>query len=636
MDSPPNLPDRYQLQKRLGQGNTGAVWQATDTYMQRDVAVKVLHTHHTGTAIERFRREAQFARIVHDHVITIFDKGVGSDGLDAYIVMELLPGPTLSALIKERRRLAFDEAGPIFAPVASGLAAVHRAGAVHRDVKPSNLMFNGQQHLKLLDFGLAVVIAGDGTRLTQSGAIHGTPAYMSPEQASGARVGTPSDVYSFGCVLYEVLSGTRPYHGADSYALARSHIGAPVPNLSDSTNVPSHVARLVRSMMAKDPAHRPTANEVHTSLAVGVTSSQVTAAWMPTDEPETLPTTKMATRVRVRLAPASGLPTEPFAADSDGFDLPVEYEHAAVVAALKSWATRRRWVDPNYFDDLTLTVTTERVAEFRLADYRRQTRRVRRVTATRPILPTTTGEPDLPHPTSPTQTEHEEFMLEERGGPRTSGCRTCGGKKTIPCPSTVACTRCAGTGNRVGDHGGPNKVRDVCVACEGRRKVRCPTCDGSSSLPCPTCEGSGKQYAYTAVIVDGGAKHFPARRVAANRWLPLLQSDFGAWQYAPISEVSRLADVEVRAVDRILRHGSSRATRTMYGRPIARALQARFTTVTTARYHADGKSRIAWIIGQNERVIAPGVQTRAWLLDGGILLVIALLILVVLIASGGR
>ncbi|OIJ25182.1 protein kinase domain-containing protein [Nocardioides luteus] len=261
MDAHPPIAGRYQLLALLGAGGMGEVWRARDTVLDRDVAVKLLRDVDDPTMAERFRRESlSTARVVHDDVVKIFD--AGSDDNDVFLVMELLPGPTLAEPLQQRGAMPVEMAVEYARQVAGALGAAHRAGVVHRDIKPANLMFDGDGRLTVLDFGIAYAMTGVDAGLTQTGHVIGSPSYLSPEQAAGDPVGPPADVYSLGCVLFEMLTGKVPYSAPHPVKILHMHLSEPVPRITDFRAVPPPLARLVTRMLDKNPAARPSMDQV--------------------------------------------------------------------------------------------------------------------------------------------------------------------------------------------------------------------------------------------------------------------------------------------------------------------------------------------------------------------------------------
>ncbi len=247
------LGDRYLLVRRIAVGGMGEVWEASDAVLGRPVAVKVLREELRAepTFLERFRAEARHAgSLGHAGIATVYD--YGENGEVAYLVMELVRGRPLSELLLGTELSAIDKVS-IVAQAAEALEAAHRAGVVHRDVKPGNLMVRPDGTVKVTDFGIARARAS--AALTEAGQMVGTPTYVSPEQAAGGEVTGASDVYSLGVVAYELFAGRPPFQRDTPMALTLAHVQDPPPPLPSTT--PAGVAGLIGSMLAKDPAHRP-------------------------------------------------------------------------------------------------------------------------------------------------------------------------------------------------------------------------------------------------------------------------------------------------------------------------------------------------------------------------------------------
>jgi len=227
MDAQILLVGRYRLDRRIGSGGMGHVWAAHDTVLGRDVAVKVqqFDPHGDWAAFERFVREARTAAgLQHPNVVTIFDSG--TDGDTAFLVMELLPGPTLDGYVAQHGPLPEREAVALAGQVASGLAAAHGAGVVHRDIKPANLMFDARGTLKIVDFGIAHLAQTAAARLTAPNTVIGSPPYLSPEQLQGRPADERSDLYALGCVITTMLTGRPPFEAEHPLAFAHQHVSA--------------------------------------------------------------------------------------------------------------------------------------------------------------------------------------------------------------------------------------------------------------------------------------------------------------------------------------------------------------------------------------------------------------------------
>jgi hypothetical protein len=252
------LAGRYEITAPVAVGGMGEVWRARDRVLHRTVAAKVLRSEYTGDPnfLARFRNEARHtAALSHPNIASVYDYGETRDENDhtvAYLVMEFVEGHTLVTILHEEGRLPVDWTLHVLGQAADGLSAAHRAGVVHRDIKPGNLMVRPDGVVKLTDFGIAQ--ARDATPLTRTGMVVGTAQYLSPEQAQGLEVGPASDVYALGVVGYEILTGVRPFDGTSQVAIALAHINRPPPPLP--RDVPPAVQALIARALAKSPADR--------------------------------------------------------------------------------------------------------------------------------------------------------------------------------------------------------------------------------------------------------------------------------------------------------------------------------------------------------------------------------------------
>ena len=254
------LGERYRIVARLGAGAFGEVYRAHDSVLGRDVAVKriKLDAFVEPAALEdikqRFSREAQVAaRLRHPNIVITHD--IVQTPAMSFIVMELVEGRTLQALLAERGRLPLGETIGLVAQVAAALDHAHASGVVHRDVKPANIMIEPGGQLKVMDFGIAKLETG--ANLTSTGSIMGTPNYMSPEQAKGLRVDGRSDLFSLGCVLYECLTGTKPFQGESvSVILVKILTEEPPPVDLAAAGLPAEIGSVLKRAVAKDPAAR--------------------------------------------------------------------------------------------------------------------------------------------------------------------------------------------------------------------------------------------------------------------------------------------------------------------------------------------------------------------------------------------
>ena len=258
------ISGRYRLEARLGAGATAAVWRARDVDLGRVVALKLLLE--SGVEPElanRFEREGTIlARLDHPNLVRVL--AAGTDEGRPYLVMELVDGVALDARLDGP--MPVDEAVALVADVAAGLAAAHRSGVVHRDVKPANIVCGHDGSPRLVDFGIARV--SDLTAMTRANAVLGTATYLSPEQARGEVPGPASDVYALGCVFYLLLTGRPPFQGDSPVAVAYQQVhDEPVPPSTLRPDVPPWVEAVVLRCLAKAPADRyPTAAELETAL----------------------------------------------------------------------------------------------------------------------------------------------------------------------------------------------------------------------------------------------------------------------------------------------------------------------------------------------------------------------------------
>ena len=261
------LGERYRIQAKIGTGGIGMVYRAVQLPLERPVAIKVLHDDllSMNELRVRFEREARaLSALSHPHVVSISDYGI--DGDRPFLVMELLEGQTLEEVL--RKDPIDPERGVELArQILRGLAFAHSKGIAHRDLKPANVflsrMPDGREHAKLLDFGLARMVEKDGDEaeltLTKRGVVFGTPAYMSPEQATGSHADERSDVYSAGALLFELLAGRRPFVGDTRADLLRAHLTSPVPRLASirpELRCRDDLVDLIDVAMAKEPNDR--------------------------------------------------------------------------------------------------------------------------------------------------------------------------------------------------------------------------------------------------------------------------------------------------------------------------------------------------------------------------------------------
>lgn len=241
----------------------GEVWRATDEVLRRTVAVKLLLGDDPASqAAARFRLEAQTAaRLSHPNIVGVFDFGA-RDGR-FYLVMELVEGQSLAQELTAQGALRAERVAAIAAQGAAGLASAHRTGIVHRDIKPGNLMSDADGTVKIGDFGIARFVDDPATALTTAGQIIGTSLYLAPERALGRPASPASDVYSLGCLLYQLLTGTPPFQADTSAATLAQHIdAAPVPPSQRGAGLPPAFENYLLGMLAKQPEERPTAQHI--------------------------------------------------------------------------------------------------------------------------------------------------------------------------------------------------------------------------------------------------------------------------------------------------------------------------------------------------------------------------------------
>ncbi|TMK89945.1 MAG: serine/threonine protein kinase [Actinobacteria bacterium] len=265
---PTVLVERYRLDRSLGNGGMGEVFEATDLTLHRSVAVKLMSPSlvQDEPARARFLREARaLAQVNSPNVVAVYD--AGEDAERPYLVMEFVEGTTLERELVGSGRVEPARAVAVATDIASGLAAAHERGIVHRDVKPSNVFLTPTDAAKIGDFGIARLERPDAT-LTLTGQTFGSPPYMAPEQATGGKVDARADLYSLGCVLFQMLVGRRPFSGDDAVSLVYQQVHSTPPRVDSLVpTVPAELGALVAGLMAKDPGDRPaSAEEVQRAL----------------------------------------------------------------------------------------------------------------------------------------------------------------------------------------------------------------------------------------------------------------------------------------------------------------------------------------------------------------------------------
>ncbi|MFT4218712.1 MAG: Stk1 family PASTA domain-containing Ser/Thr kinase [Micropruina sp.] len=318
-DEPRMLGGRYELGPLLGRGGMAQVRRARDIRLGRQVAVKLLRTDLAGdpTFQARFRREAQAsAGLNHPNIVAVYDTGEEQDPASGvsvpYIVMELVEGHTLRELLRDGDKILPERALEFTAGVMDALAYSHRAGIVHRDIKPANVMLTSAGRIKVMDFGIARAVADTSATMTQTAAVIGTAQYLSPEQARGETVDARSDIYSAGCLLYELLVGRPPFRGDSPVSVVYQHVREhPVaPSQLDSQVTPEMDA-IVLKALAKDSGQRyQTASEMRDDIN-RLLAGQAVHAVAPLPEPA--PTSVLAATEMLR-PPATPSPAASTAA----------------------------------------------------------------------------------------------------------------------------------------------------------------------------------------------------------------------------------------------------------------------------------------------------------------------------------
>ena len=290
------LGDRYDIGSAVGRGGMAEVFEATDSRLNRRVAVKVLRGElaRDPVFIERFRREAQAAAgLNHPNIVAVYDTGedeVGDVHIP-YIVMEYVDGVTLRQMLTSGPRIMPERGLEITAGILAALDYAHRHGIIHRDIKPGNVMINAHGDAKVMDFGIARAVSDQQTAFTATSAVMGTAQYLSPEQARGEVVDARSDIYSAGCVLYELLTGRPPFTGETPVSIAYQHVNEQPKSPSTlDPSIPNTLDAIVMHALSKHPSQRyQTAGEMRSDVERAIAGMPINAPSLvpntPTEEP---------------------------------------------------------------------------------------------------------------------------------------------------------------------------------------------------------------------------------------------------------------------------------------------------------------------------------------------------------------
>lgn len=274
---------RYEVRELIGSGAFGDVFRVEHVHLGREFALKVLKVQHTfdEVTVQRFRREARAAAAVkHPGIVDITDFGE-TDARQPFIVMEWVDASTLDAVLEQAGTLPIAKAEDIMLQVAQALTLAHASDIVHRDLKPENLLLRSDGVVKIADFGLCAFGEGDGgKRLTKMGQIFGTPYYMAPERLEAGASGPGCDVYSLGCIIFELVTGEPAFEADDIMAVLRCHLMDPPPSMASSSvqHVPEYLDRLIADCLAKAPDDRPTMLEITERLGDGSRRASLLAA----------------------------------------------------------------------------------------------------------------------------------------------------------------------------------------------------------------------------------------------------------------------------------------------------------------------------------------------------------------------
>lgn len=318
------LGNRYELERVIGRGGMAEVWKARDNRLHRDVAVKRLRVDLASDATfqARFRREAQAAAgLNHPNIVSVYDTGEEiepkSDVHVPFIVMEYVDGVTLRDVLRDGRKILPERALEFTQGVLDALSYSHRAGIVHRDIKPANVMLTSTGTVKVMDFGIARAVADTSATMTQTAAVIGTAQYLSPEQARGEKVDARSDIYSTGCLLYELLVGRPPFIGDSPVSVAYQHVRElPVPPSNLDPEITPAMDTIVLKALAKDPAMRyPDAKAMRDDISRCLNNVPVTAVVPRPAPPAPTPAAEPETRMMTQTARTAASPARRAAED---------------------------------------------------------------------------------------------------------------------------------------------------------------------------------------------------------------------------------------------------------------------------------------------------------------------------------
>lgn len=256
------IDNRYHLQRRLAAGGMATIYAGIDTRLDRPVAVKIMHAHlaNDEAFVARFIKEAKAtAALSHPNIVTIQDQGWNQGGPPAvFLVMELVEGSTLRDFLNENKALSVEQSIQIITPVLSALSAAHKIGIIHRDIKPENILISKDGRIKVADFGLARNTAMNQTMTAESSVVLGSVSYLSPEQVARGVADARSDLYAVGIVLFEMLTGAKPYEGETPIQIAYRHVNDRIPNVqSINPQIPAALADLLYLVTAPNPDDRP-------------------------------------------------------------------------------------------------------------------------------------------------------------------------------------------------------------------------------------------------------------------------------------------------------------------------------------------------------------------------------------------